>query len=345
MDLGRKMRAEAAKGVISAKKSANTMLYFEEPEHSLRQRRLVAAAFTRNTVLDVEPFTKNRIEKLLDALGDRREFDLFNDVADHIPVSVICQLLGVPPSDVPVFRDWTRLMAPATGVSMTETVKAKAEEAVIGLMDYFNRLIPQHRANNNDDLLSKMIRAHDGGDHLSEEELVALSIFLLSAGSDTTTQAMCAVTRQLAKNPDQYRLLRADRGLVRNAIEEAMRHSGPVHYAQPRYVRVPLKLPGDIVVDVGETVLPHVGGAHRDPRHFTSPDMYDLGREDTRHLGFSQGMHTCMGSSLARLELSIFLNAFLDRFEEIELIEEPAFVDLGPMRGVDALKLRVKRAN
>lgn len=344
-DLGRKVREDAARGSFNARKKAATMLYFEDPAHTLRQRRLVSKAFTRGTVQKMKDFTEHRVAELLAGLGDCTRFDFFNDFADHIPVSVICQMLGVPREDVPIFREWTRMMAPSTAVMLEPATAQRVEDAVRGLYDYYAELIPRHRKKGTDDLLGKLIAVHeDDGDRLTEMELISLSIFLLSAGSDTSSQAMSAIVRLLATHPEQYQEVRTNRELLPNAIEEAMRHSGPVHYAQPRYLREPLELP-DLTIEAGETVLPLVGGAHRDPRHYPDPDTFDIHRADTRHLGFSQGMHMCLGASLARLELTTTIGMFLDAFAAITVRGPVQFADLGPMRGISALDVEVERAS
>jgi len=342
-DLGRQVRADAAKGSFNAMKKASTMLYLEDPAHTLRQRRLVAKAFTPQTVQHMKDFTRQRVGELLADLAGRSRFDFFDEFADHIPVAVICQMLGVPREDVPIFREWTRMMAPSTAAVIDHSRTAQIEEAVRGLHDYYADLIPRHREKGTDDLLGRMIRAHEEGDRLSEMELISLSTFLLSAGSDTTSQAMTAIVRLWAAHPAQYEEIRRDRALLGNAIEEAMRHSGPVHYAQPRYLREPLELDG-LTIGVGETVLPIVAGAHRDPDHFDDPDTFDIRRADTRHLGFSQGMHMCLGAPLARLELSTALGMVLDEFASVTVTQDPVpYVDLGPMRGISAMGVEVTR--
>jgi len=344
MDLGPRLRKEAAEGNVLARTFAPTMLYFEDPEDTLRQRRLVRQAFTRQSVQKLRGDVEVIVDEYLDRCAEMGRFDLFHDFADHIPVRVICETLGVPREDVHIFRDFTRLMAPATGAVIAEDTAVRVEEATVGLREYISDLIADLREQDNDDLLSKMIRARDEGSQLSEEELIGLAIFILSAGSDTTTQLITGGIYSLTRFPDQMQMLRRDPARMAPSIEELMRHSGPVHYTQPRTLTEPLELASQ-TIPVGETVLCSVAAANRDPEQFEDPDRLDLERPDVRQLGFSQGIHLCIGAMLARLEGEVAIGRVLQRFEEVEVAQdEVEYLDLGPMRGIAALQVETIKA-
>ncbi|MDO8212560.1 cytochrome P450 [Conexibacter sp. CPCC 206217] len=347
MDLGFRMRADAAAGVVAAQLMAPTMLYFEDPVDTMRQRRLMRGAFTRQAVVHRQPELDALVDDVLARCAEMGSFDFMNDFADHIPVAVMCSVLGVPREDVPIFRDWTRRSAPATGAVVNEDDAKDIELAFVGLRDYMTGLVAERRkAPGEHDLLSVMIRASEGDEAvLSSEELIALAIFALSAGSDTTTQLVTSAAYTLSRFPAEQAKLRADRALMPDALEEMIRHSGPVHYAQPRLVMErPLQLDG-YEVPVGDVVWTSVPGANRDPEQFPDPDTVDFERRDIRHLGFSQGMHLCIGAMLARLEATTVMNRFLDWFSAYEVTEDQIdYVDFGTMRGIRTLNMTTQRA-
>lgn len=341
MDLGFRQRKDAEAGIVSAEVVAPTMLYFKDPKDTMRQRRLMRPAFTREAVQRRAFEVEAIVDRLVDKCAEMGSFDFFADFADNLPVSVMCQLLGVPSEDVPIFRDWTRTAAPATGVELRdEEIARQIDEAFRGLRDYMSALLDERRKNPGEhDLLSVMIKAADNEDELSNEELVGLSIFVLTAGSDTTTQLMTSAVNTLSRFPEQERKLRENRDLMPEAIEELIRHSGPVHYAQPRMLTEPMEVDGH-QIEPGEIIFSSVGGANRDPDQFPNPDEIDFDRRDIRHLGFSQGLHLCIGAMLARLEANIGIERFLDRFAAYEVEDERIeYVDFYPMRGIRALHL------
>jgi cytochrome P450 len=148
---------------------------------------------------------------------------------------------------------------------------------------------------------------------------------------------MTSAVYTLSRFPDQMSILRGDMSLMPDALEELMRHTGPVHYTQPRTLKEPMQLE-DIEIPAGETVLASVAAANRDPDQFPDPDRLDFSRKDVRHLGFSQGLHLCIGAMLARLEASIGLTRTFERFSDIQVTEDPVeYVDYGPMRGIREL--------
>lgn len=339
VDLGKGIREAAEQGNLMAKAFAPTMLYFENPHDTLRQRRLVRQAFTHHEVSARRGAVESVVQEMLQDIKGRDSFDVMNDYADHIPVAVACGLMGVPREDVPLFRDWTRLMAPGTGAAPSEETKRAVDEAIVGLQNYMTDLIARLRKEEGNDLLSLMIRARDEDDRLSEEELVGLSIFILAAGSDTTTQLITGMVKSLNRFPDQFALLRERRELMPNAIEECMRLSGPVHYTQPRLLQKDLVI-GNQTFPEGDTILCSVAGANRDPEQWQDPDTLNIQRDGVRHLGFSQGMHLCIGAMLARLEAEVAMDALLDNFSSIEVAqEEITYLDLGPMRGIEGLQV------
>ena len=316
------------------------MLFVENPADHVRQRRVFRRAFTLQSVKQLRPYIASLVDDLLAGLRRRAEFDLMADFADRIPVAVICRLLGVPAEDVPLFREWTRQMAPATAAIVSDERLAAADEAMTGLTGYVGALAQERATAPRDDLLSRLVAESAGGRELSHEELVSNAIFLLSAGSDTTAQLICGGMLALSQHPDQMRMLGADRSLMADAIEELMRFQGPAHYADVRLTTSPLALrSGEI--PAGERVLPMIGSADRDPDRFEHPDTLDITRQDIRHLGFSQGAHLCLGAMLARLEAEVAIGGLLSAYAEIRPRTPVTWIDFGPMRGLHHLDVDV----
>ncbi len=318
---------------------ATTMLFRDDRDAHARERRLVRQAFTRQTVQGLRPQTEEQVSALLDACAEKGAFDYMGDFIDHIPVAVICRMLGVPASDIPIFIEWNYLITTTTGVVVTDEHMARVDEATTSLLAYLRDLLELRKRTPGDDLITRLIEARDGSDQLSDEECMGMAFLLLVAGSDTTAAFLGAATVALLRNQDQLRLLREDRSLLPNAIEELMRFEAPVHFGIMRTLTEPLAL-GDAVIPEGASVWTILSGANRDPARFPDPDRLDLRRPDVRHLGFAQGMHVCLGAMLARLEATVVLEAVLDRFEELELVDEQvAWVNHGNLRALHHLNV------
>jgi cytochrome P450 len=204
---------------------------------------------------------------------------------------------------------------------------------------YFAALIAERRVEPRDDLMTRLIQAEDEGERLSEYELISTSILLFAAGFETTTHLIGNALLALVRNPDQLDRLRADRSLLRTAVDELLRYDSPVQItARTAYEDILL---GDECIDAGTTVLALLGAANRDPARFHDPDRLDVGRSEAPPLSFGSGIHHCLGAALARLEAQIVLDRLLDRFARIELVGgEPRYRDSLTLRGLVELPMR-----
>ncbi|MFD3539033.1 cytochrome P450 [Streptomyces sp. NPDC058662] len=311
-----------------------------DPPHHTRLRRLVAREFTARRVEALRPRVQQVTEELLDAMEARpdRRADLVRDFAAPLPMTVICELLGVPDLDQRRFRAWSgEIVAPAD--------PAGASPQVLGEMTaYLHELVAAKAARPGDDLLSALIRTRDeDGDQLSPDELIGMAFLLLVAGHETTVNLIGNGVRALLAHPGQLAALRADPdALIGGAVEEMLRYDGPVQHATYRFAREDLEI-GGTLIGAGTSVLVCLAGADRDPARFPEPDVFDIRRTGRGHLAFGHGIHFCLGAPLARMEGSIAVRALLERFPE--LAEDP---DAGPrtwlpgtlMRGVTRLPLR-----
>ncbi|MEV8456227.1 cytochrome P450 [Streptomyces sp. NPDC052095] len=290
------------------------ILGMDPPDHT-RLRSLVAKAFTVRQVEKLRPQVRELTGELLDAMeAAGAPADLVDLFALPLPVAVICRMLGVPTEDRPLFRKWSD-DALSTSSLTAEEFEASREE----LRSYMAGLIEQHRQAPQDDLMTALIEARDGGDRLSELELVDLCVGILVAGHETTASQIPNFVLTLLDHPDQLARLRAEPSLVPNAVEELLRFvplgSGA---GQARYATEDIEV-GGTLVRAGSPVLVAVGAANRDALRFSAPGVLDIAREGNQHLGFGHGVHHCLGAPLARLELQEALSALITRFPGLRL--------------------------
>ncbi|MFB7183002.1 cytochrome P450 [Streptomyces sp. NPDC056257] len=319
-----------------------TSMLDADPPHHTRLRGLVAREFTARRIESLRPRVRQITDELLDEMAARpdRRADLIRSFAVPLPMTVICELLGVPGLDRARFRYWSNeIVAPLDGVA--------ADGRVLEQMTaYLFELVAAKAADPGDDLLSALIRTRDeDGDRLSPDELIGMAFLLLVAGHETTVNLIGNGVRALLAHPDQLAALRADPdGLIDGAVEEMLRYDGPVQHATHRFARTGVEL-GGTLIPAGSSVLVALAAADRDPARFArpAPDVFDIRRPGPGHLAFGHGIHFCLGAPLARMEGRIAIRALLERFPE--LAEDP---DAGPrdwlpgmlMRGVTRLPLR-----
>lgn len=313
------------------------LLSVDPPQHT-RLRKLVAREFTMRRVESLGPRVQGITDGLLDTMlasPDGRA-DLVDALAYPLPITVICELLGVPDLDRAAFRHWSN---EAVAPSSPEAESKAIEE----LAAYLAQLIEDKRHSPGDDLLSALIRTTaEDGDRLSPPELGGMAFLLLIAGHETTVNLISNGVRALLAHPDQLAALRADPGLLDGAVEEMLRYDGPVETSTFRFTAEPVEIAGT-VIPAREAVLVVIASADRDPRQFDDPDRFDIRRDARGHLAFGHGLHYCLGAPLARMEGRIVLGSLLRRTATLELDTEPAALKWLPgllMRGVRELPVR-----
>jgi len=318
-----------------------SMLDRDPPDHT-RLRGLVSKAFTPKMVERLRPEVQAIVDGLLDGVEGAGTMDLIEQFAYPLPVTVICQMLGVPVEDRERFKQWGLDIARGLDAIMLPPDSEVARRSVASrhaLTGYFRELIAERRTTPRADVLSDLIAAEEAGDRLSEPELLATCILLLIAGHETTVNLIGNGTLALLRHPDQIRLLRERPGLIGSAVEELLRFDGPVQ----RTARIPSE---DITIDgrtilKGELVMPFIGAADRDPAQFPEPDRLDITRTDNRHVAFGLGIHFCLGAPLARVEGQIAINTLLRRMPRLALAtERPVFRQSLTLRGLESLQVR-----
>jgi len=318
------------------------MLNSDPPDHE-RLRKLVNKAFTARRVEQLRPRITAITEALLDDMSARQEVDLLTAFAFPLPVTVICELLGVPVADRDQFRAWS-----ATIVS--ETVSPEVFQAhATAMISYFRDLLATRRREPADDLLSALISvrddtARDDTGRLSENELLSMAWLLLVAGHETTVNLIAGGVLALLLHPGELARLRADPALLGGAVEELLRYVSPVNDATFRFTSEPVDL-GGVHIGPGEVVLVSLSGANRDPSRYADPEGLDIGRDSTGHLAFGHGIHYCVGAPLARLEAEIAFGALLRRFASITLAAPPSELRWRPsslIHGLESLPVRLQ---
>jgi cytochrome P450 len=316
------------------------MLNTDPPDHT-RLRKLVATAFTMRRVELLRPRIEQITDELLAGFATREPVDLVEEFAFPIPVTVICELLGVPRDDRDKFRQWSSAFVSSYG-------REKVAQAAQDMTEYLFALIAGKRENPADDMLTALIQVRDGGDdgagdRLSEVELVSMAFLLLIAGHETTVNLIGNGLLALLRNPDQLRALRADPSLTAGAVEEFLRFESPVNLATFRYTTAPVRL-GEVEIPAGEFVLVSLGAANRDDERYADADRLDVTRGAGGHLAFGHGIHFCLGAPLARLEGQVAIGRLLDRFPDLALAVEPdelRWRDSTLMRGLESLPVRL----
>ncbi|HEX2316824.1 MAG TPA: cytochrome P450 [Thermomonospora sp.] len=311
----------------------------DPPEHT-RLRKLVAKAFTNRRVEKLRPRVQAIVDELVDGLvAAGSPADLTEKLAWPLPITVICELLGVPKEDHQTFRRLVDTWLSVGDVRPLEEVTGALER----LQKYMAELLEQRRAEPRDDLLSGLVAARDGEDRLSEEEMVMLGITLLAAGHKTTANQLGSHVFALLSRRRHWEELVADPDLVPRAVEELLRYS-PLSPASDntRIAKEDVELSGRLI-KAGDAVMVNYAAANRDPEVFPEPDELNFHRETNPHVAFGHGLHHCLGAPLARMELQTALRALVTRLPSLELAvpaEEIQWRKDSVARGVQALPVR-----
>ncbi|AJZ86162.1 MULTISPECIES: cytochrome P450 [Streptomyces] len=306
-----------------------------DPPHHTRLRKLVAKAFTARQIQALRPRIEHTVGALLDDVAGQGEVDLLKVFAFPLPLTVISEMIGVPEADQAAFGAWSNALTVAV---QPQEMHRIADE----MAEYLTGLIAAKRAAPADDLISGLIQARDDEDRLSENELVSMVFQLLVAGYETTAHLIGNGILALLRHPDQLAALRADRSLLRGAVEEFCRYDNSLHLNTLSVTTEPAEIAG-VRVPADEFVIVSLGSANHDPERFEDPERFDIRREAGGQLAFGHGIHHCMGAPLARLQTEIAVGALLDRFARIELAVAPKELrrEMNLTRGLESLPVRL----
>jgi cytochrome P450 len=342
VDAAQDWRCLSSAGGVTLPKMSGPMSFIpieiDPPDHT-RYRRLLLPYFSPGAMAlledDIRTYTAAAVERLI----ARGEGDLVSDLGSLVPMYAICRLLGVPNEDQEQLREWG--VALAHGPTASGDDLDGALEAATNLLVYLAEMIQQRRAQPDagDDLVSQLCRSEEP---LEDDELLSIIFLLLPAGFDTTEAGIAGMLLYLAQHQDRQDVLAADSSLIPDAVEEMLRYVSPVQAAH-RLAAGDKEIRGQRIRE-GESVILLFGSANRDQSEFTDPETVDFTREQNRHLAFGVGVHRCLGSNLARLELRVVLAELLGRARfalavpEYELRHVP-----GHIRGLESLPVRLER--
>ncbi|MDH5673564.1 MAG: cytochrome P450 [Myxococcales bacterium] len=319
--------------------TSRSMLFLDPPDHT-RLRGLVSRAFTPKAVAAMAGPIQMRTDALLDAVAEQPRFELVEALAGPLPTMVIAEMLGVDPDDHTRFKRWSDAMVRLLDMGASEEEKLAGSQAREEFGDYLIEQVAARRQKPREDLMTALIRAADGEDRLSDEEIVATCRLLLAAGNITTTHLIGNAVHTLLSHPAELQKLLDEPSLIENVIEEVLRYEPPVLFTS-RNTTTEVEV-GGCPIGRGETVIASLAGANRDPAEHPDADRFDVSRDDPHHLSFGGGLHFCLGAHLARLEGRIAIGSLFGRFPDLRLDPElpPVRALQFGFRGFAAMALR-----
>jgi cytochrome P450 len=312
---------------------ANHMLSMDEPDHR-RLRDIVDEAFRRRAVLEMEP----RILAIADEFAgelfaEGSPADLVDRYARKLPLSVICELLGLPLSDRPKFIAWASGFTRFTGtigfVSLIPNILA--------MRRYLEKQLEAVRENGGTGLIAELVRVEKEGGQIGRDEMVAMVFLLLFAGHETTTHLISGSVYELLRNPGLRDWLEQDWNRAGVAVEEFLRFISVVQFTKPRFVRKDIEL-GGVWLKKGDKIMPMLAAANFDPQANSHPEKLDLARKPSRHLAFGTGIHFCLGHQLARLEGICALKSLFRRWPKLELAVDESQIKWRRRPGLKAIE-------
>jgi cytochrome P450 len=314
------------------------MVASDPPVHT-RLRKLVNRAFTPRAVAEMGPRIREIARQLLKDMEQRNEFDLVSELATPLPVIVIAEMLGIEPERRGQFKQWSDDLTAVTSGAAVGAERDRITRSMAELTAYLRDAIEKRRAQPGADLITGLVKAEEENQALSADEILAMTLLLLVAGNETTTNLISNAVLALLENPAEMAKVRAHPKLALNAIEETLRYDSPV---QMLFRRTTQKTEvAGVSIPADAFVMPLYGSANHDEHIFADPDRFDLNRDASAHIAFGLGIHYCLGANLARLEGKIVLEELLSVPGELERIDSRVErIDSLIVRGPKSLRLR-----
>jgi unspecific monooxygenase len=314
-----------------------------EPPRHTRLRRLVSQAFTRRSSEAFRPQLEEAADRILDRVLEQGSMEVIDDFATPIPVAMIAELMGIPRRDHEQLLGWSHAIVKVFDKNVTDEEGEAAERATADFASYLEGVVEERRRQGGDDLISSMMEVEEGGDTLTDEEIIGTSILTLNAGHEATVHAIGNGFLALARNRDQYRRLRTGEVGIEAAVDELLRFDSPLQMFE-RWVLVDTEVSGARLAK-GSKVGLLFGSANHDTDVFgPHPEQLDLGRKPNPHLSFGAGLHYCVGAPLARVELEAAFGRFSARVSDLELRDTSDRIQSLVFRGLGRLEIEITAA-
>ncbi len=321
----------------------NSLVFNDPPAHT-RVRRLLQPFFSAQAMRRMEAGVASNVDDLLARAAERGVIDVMSEFAVVIPLNLVCDLLGVPAPEREPLRHWASMILGGLEPVRSPEQIAAGNQAVLDFKAYLRDLIAAKRKrgipDDAPDVLDVLIREHDAGIGLTEDEILHSSIFMLNAGHDTTTSFITNGIDLLLRFPDQRARLAADPSLLRSAVEEMLRHESPLQIGN-RKAQVDCEIGGEHF-PAGTFFHLGIGAADHDERQFPDPEAFDITRNPNRHIAFGHGIHFCAGNAVARMEASLAFGKLLARFPHFERAGPTVRPPRWRFRIIDELKIDLK---
>lgn len=312
---------------------SNNMLSTDEPDHA-RLRGIVDEAFRRRAVLDMEPRILALAGELADELfAEGSPADLVDRYARRLPLSVICELLGLPLADRPKFTAWASGLTRLTSAFGVFGIVPK----LFAMKRYMEERLDIARETGGEGLIAELVRVEKEGKRLSRDEMVSMLFLLLFAGHETTTHLISGSVRELLLNPGLRDWLEEDWCRADQAVEEFLRFVSPVQFSKPRFVRKDVQLAG-VRLNKGDRIMPMLVAGNFDPQANDHPEKLDLERRPNRHVAFGAGVHFCLGHQLARIEAKGAIQALFERWPKLGLAVADSRIQWRARAGIRAIE-------
>ena len=312
--------------IINPDRAGRSLIAMDPPDHR-QYRNLVSPSFTPHALARLSTRIRDIVQELLDQVRSKGSMDIVADLAYPLPTIVIAEMLGVPTTDQPIFKNWaesllSRQLTDAELFKPGEDIESKVEvqrtrKAFEEMSDYFRQMLKERQQQPREDMMTELQRAEIDGKRLSVEDVVSFCILLLLAGHITTTNLIQQSILCFDRHPDVKAQLQTQSNLMPKAIEEVLRYSSPV-WRITRTTNEDVTIAGTRI-PAGSTIFPWLASANRDEEQFPNPERFDINRYPNRHVAFGHGIHFCIGAPLSRLEASIALPMILEQIPDLRI--------------------------